>query len=439
MSKIAVRVNSTYSSLTYQPLVLLRHDVSYSQVLALLHVADVFMVTSLREGMNLTCHEYIHCQDGKLTPSHCHGCLILSEFTGSASVFAGYELLVNPWDYRQCADTLNKALEMTPERKRQNWEYLHSRMVPHTAISWCKTFRRALSNAHSLQLSREPEPLSDLSIQSLKQSYERSVRRLFFIGVDPFMDGTEPVREQRRSLMNKLTADQRNIVYVTSDKSPEELDSIVNKDKVLGIEGDGCKVGLVAEDGYFWREPRASTWKAVLDDKENLKEWKKAVKRVMEYVQERTDGTWIQEKRCLLVFRFDRAVDPEAASHQASELADQLGGAWGVHETVRVIHSEGAVTFKPSDTTKATVANLILQQLLPRNIPDFVFVAGAERSDEDLFQWANGLAKPSAEVSVRTVTTILLGDHLTQAKYTLADGDALASLVDRLRSSASSS
>lgn len=109
VSKIAMRINSAYSSLTHQPLVFLRHDISYSQFLALMNVAEILIVSSLREGMNLTSHDYVNSQDGKLAPQR-HGSLILSEFTGSASIFVGHELLVNPWDYQEVADTINKAL-----------------------------------------------------------------------------------------------------------------------------------------------------------------------------------------------------------------------------------------------------------------------------------------------------------------------------------------
>ena len=48
------RINSRFSTLTYQPIVFLHtDDVTFSQYLALLTVADAFLVTSLREGMAL--------------------------------------------------------------------------------------------------------------------------------------------------------------------------------------------------------------------------------------------------------------------------------------------------------------------------------------------------------------------------------------------------
>jgi trehalose 6-phosphate synthase/phosphatase len=88
-------INSRFSTLTYQPVVFLHtHDLTFSQYLALLTVADAFLVTSLREGMALRsafplfflslasltlpparfrAHEFVECQEATHRP------LILSE------------------------------------------------------------------------------------------------------------------------------------------------------------------------------------------------------------------------------------------------------------------------------------------------------------------------------------------------------------------------
>lgn len=71
------RINSKFSTLTYQPIVFLHtQDLTFSQYLALLTVADAFIVTSLREGMALRTHEFVECQEGSYRP------LILSEVRG---------------------------------------------------------------------------------------------------------------------------------------------------------------------------------------------------------------------------------------------------------------------------------------------------------------------------------------------------------------------
>lgn len=91
VADVVSRINSRYSTLTYQPVIFLHtqviftshshgsfelsrvQDLTFSQYLALLIVADAFMVTSLREGMALRTHEYVVCQEGNYHP------LILSE------------------------------------------------------------------------------------------------------------------------------------------------------------------------------------------------------------------------------------------------------------------------------------------------------------------------------------------------------------------------
>lgn len=73
ITDVVSRVNSKFSNIAYQPIVFLHQDISFSQYLALLANADAALITPLRDGMNLTSHEYIACQQGK------HGPLILSE------------------------------------------------------------------------------------------------------------------------------------------------------------------------------------------------------------------------------------------------------------------------------------------------------------------------------------------------------------------------
>ena len=68
------RVNSRFSTLTYEPIVFLHtEELTFSQYLALLTIADAFVVTSLREGMALRAHEFVECQEERNRP------LILSE------------------------------------------------------------------------------------------------------------------------------------------------------------------------------------------------------------------------------------------------------------------------------------------------------------------------------------------------------------------------
>lgn len=420
VSKIAMRINSAYSTLTHQPLVFLRQDISYSQFLALLSMAEIFMVTSLREGMNLTCHDYLHCQDGKLT-SQRHGSLILSEFTGSASIFHGHELLVNPWDFKEVAEAINDALEMSPEKRRYNWEFLLERKAPYTAVAWCNSFQSALSKAHSLQLSRELNQVSPLSVPTLKEAYEQSASRLFFLGDDGTV--TNPGSSPSNDLVHvieRLLLDPKNQVYVTSSRSPEQMETL------LADLAD--RVGYIAENGCFKREIGSPHWKTLVD-LEKAKDWRNGIRKVIQYYHERTEGSRMEERRCLLNFSYDQALDPEVAARQASDLADQINGSRG-SEAIRVVLTEGTVSVEPLDVNKAKAAESIVEQL--PWIPDFLFVAGGARGDEALFRWANRLQTAKL---VPNVTTLTVGAHATEAKAVLPNNMSVATVVGALCSS----
>ncbi|KAL4891786.1 alpha,alpha-trehalose phosphate synthase subunit [Aspergillus ambiguus] len=420
VSKIAMRINSAYSTLTHQPLVFLRQDISYSQFLALLSMAEIFMVTSLREGMNLTSHDYLHCQDGKLT-SQRHGSLILSEFTGSASIFHGHDLMVNPWDFKEVAEAINNALEMSPEKRQSNWEFLLERKAPYTAVAWCNAFQSALSKAHSLQLSRDLNQVSSLSVPTLKEAYEQSHSRLFFLEDEgtTATPGTKAPDDLVR-VIGHLLLDTKNQVYVTSGRSPEQMEMI------LADLGD--RVGYIAENGCFKREIGSSHWKTLVD-MEKAKDWRNGIRKVIQYYHERTEGSHMEERRCLLNFSYDKALDPDVATRQASDLADQINGSRG-SEAIRVFLTEGTVSVEPLDVTKAKAAESILEQL--SRIPDFLFVAGGARGDEALFRWANRLQ--SAKL-IPNVTTLTVGAHATEAKAVLPNDMNIATVVGTLCSS----
>jgi hypothetical protein len=73
VSDVVSRINSKFGTIAYQPVVYLHQDIAFEHYLGLLTAADAFMITSLREGMNLTSHEFVCCQAAKRSP------LIMSE------------------------------------------------------------------------------------------------------------------------------------------------------------------------------------------------------------------------------------------------------------------------------------------------------------------------------------------------------------------------
>ncbi|KAJ5137641.1 alpha-trehalose phosphate synthase subunit [Penicillium atrosanguineum] len=414
VSKIAMRINSVYSTLTHSPLVLLQQDISYSQFLALLSVAEVFMATNLREGMNLTSHDFIHCQDGELATQQ-YGSLILSEFTGSARIFHGHPLLVNPWDYKKCADAINMALEMPTKQKKCNWEFLLARKSPpyRTGLS-------ALHEAHSMQQSRDMHTISPVDTDALKEAYNASRSRLLFLEDGATFSQAPFPSPTATDTLQTLATDPKNTIFLTSNHSPDQLTTLTTSLP--------SAIGFIAENGCFIKPPNG-TWTPLVDV-DDTRNWRAGIRKVIEYFHERTEGSTISERRCSLTFHYDAALDADTAAHQASELADQINGARG-SEAIRVVRDATAVSVEPLHVSKATAAAKIID--MAEKYPDFVFVAGGARGDEALFRWANRLNLPRSEkVELVAVTTITAGKHATEAKARLPAGVSLLELLGLL-------
>ncbi|RUO95417.1 hypothetical protein BC936DRAFT_144096, partial [Jimgerdemannia flammicorona] len=92
VSELVSHINGTYGSLEFTPVHHYHQHIDRDEYYALLSVADIGLITSVRDGMNTTSLEYIICQQENQGP------LILSEFTGTAGSLSS-AIMVNPWDY----------------------------------------------------------------------------------------------------------------------------------------------------------------------------------------------------------------------------------------------------------------------------------------------------------------------------------------------------
>ncbi|KAJ2786097.1 Trehalose-6-P synthase/phosphatase complex subunit [Coemansia javaensis] len=128
------RINSRFGTIEHQPVVFFHNDIPHSHYLALLSTADAMVITSLRDGMNLTSHEYVLCQRDKKSP------LILSEFVGTYGSFSGGALGVNPMDTRAIAQAIKDALTMSDEEKDHRWNFLHRQVLNNSATGFVSSF-----------------------------------------------------------------------------------------------------------------------------------------------------------------------------------------------------------------------------------------------------------------------------------------------------------
>lgn len=116
INALVEEVNFKHGQGSWKPLIFVRRHLSFSELLAFYRLADVCLVTSLHDGMNLVAKEFVSSRvDDK-------GVLVLSKFTG-ASRQLKEALLVNPYSRREVAQALYKALFMKQQEiKERMWK-----------------------------------------------------------------------------------------------------------------------------------------------------------------------------------------------------------------------------------------------------------------------------------------------------------------------------
>ncbi|KAI0462074.1 hypothetical protein LJB42_004679 [Komagataella kurtzmanii] len=276
---IVESINSKNHNISNEKLVVyLNQDVDFDQYLALLSEADGFIVSSMREGMNLTSHEFIVANNEKHSP------LILSEFTGSASIFADDALLINPWDINQVSQSFYHALTMGKSEKLRRWTSMYQTVLKHDSQNWIKTCLESIDNAWNNEIKRSNESISYFSQPLFDKFYNssRNGKRLFIINLGKLasvitLEGTTNAKVIPVSLprifevLTKLSSDPSNLLYVMS---------YFKRSQLTRRYKNFPDIGLIAENGGYVKLHNSNEWNSLVSD--SAQNWMKPVIDVVE-------------------------------------------------------------------------------------------------------------------------------------------------------------
>ncbi len=123
------RINSRYQTAQWRPIVLIERQCNHEEVRRWYRAADVCLVTSLHDGMNLVAKEFVAARDDE------DGVLVLSKFTGAA-VELRDALLVNPYDVSGVAETIHSALEMMFAERRERMQRMRRHVMDYNIYMW---------------------------------------------------------------------------------------------------------------------------------------------------------------------------------------------------------------------------------------------------------------------------------------------------------------
>jgi len=128
----ADRINAKFKTRDWKPIVFLVKHHSHAEILPFYRAANLCMVTSLHDGMNLVAKEFVAARHDEC------GALILSRFAGASRELRD-ALIVNPYDIEQLADAIRQALEMPREEQTARMQRMRDIVKEYNIYRWAGT------------------------------------------------------------------------------------------------------------------------------------------------------------------------------------------------------------------------------------------------------------------------------------------------------------
>jgi len=116
----------------WKPIEYIEGRVTQSTLVAYYRMADLTLVSSVYDGMNLVAKEYVASQVDET------GVLVVSHLAGAAEELRG-ALVVNPYDQEGMADSIRWALEMPESERRERMQLMRHHLSVHDIYHWAES------------------------------------------------------------------------------------------------------------------------------------------------------------------------------------------------------------------------------------------------------------------------------------------------------------
>jgi len=425
-------INGQHGTIGWTPIWYLYQSLPFQSLTALYNIADVALVTPLRDGMNLIAKEYI------ATKTDEKGVLILSETAGAAKEL-GEAIIINVNSLEEMVNALENAMTLPEEEQIERNRVMRQRLQRYDINRWANEFIDRLLYAKKLQKDMRVRALTPEPRKQLISDFHDSAKRLILLDYDgtltPFIRSPKKSKpsDELIKLLQELSGDPKN-----------ELVLISGRDRhTLGKWFNNLNLNLVAEHGVWIKtrnsfdDGNAKKWFSELytesatenyaiEDRDTpeqkwemiqplTSEWKTEVYPILEIFVDRTPGSFIEEKDFSLAWHY-RKADTTLGELRARELVNDLLNITA-NLNLQVLEGSKVIEIKNASINKGQAA----LRWLARADWDFILAMGDDLTDEDVFKVLPPIAW---SIKIRFSTTT--------AKYNLASPNQATALLKEM-------
>ena len=392
-------INGKYARLGWNPIYYFYRSFSFEELIAMYDIADIALVTPLRDGMNLVAKEYL------ATKRNNTGILILSEMAGAAIELQD-AIIINPNDTDEIEKAILQALTMPDTEEKERLQKMQKKISTHTVKKWANDFVQELLSIKAQNKEILQKIVGKRQLDQIKSAYDDASSRLILLDYDgtlaPFVKNPEDAApsEKLLALLQKMTADTRNKVVINSGRNHQILDKWFN----------GLGLDFAAEHGVFFKDN--GVWHKNILEK---MVWDDEIIDILQHTIDKTPRSQMEQKDAALVWHY-RKVDVWLAELRAQQLINALIGPCS-RLNLQIVPGNKIVEIKPPDYNKGSEVLRRLQQ----EEYDFVLAIGDDTTDEDMFR-----ALPPDGVSIK------VGSFSPAAKYRIPLQSAVIPFLENL-------
>ena len=133
------RINKKFTQNNWKPIVFLKKHHTHEEIFALYKAANVCLVTSLHDGMNLVAKEFVSVRSDE------QGVLVLSQFAGASRELKD-ALIVNPYNIEGTAEAIREALTMSKVEQNRRMKRMREIVKNYNVYRWAADFLKTLSS-----------------------------------------------------------------------------------------------------------------------------------------------------------------------------------------------------------------------------------------------------------------------------------------------------